>query len=204
MQHTVSFAIRSISIHALREEGDTLRNSAISPVTHFYPRPPRGGRLSGPVRFWGISIFLSTPSARRATCINVVSVIILLFLSTPSARRATGRLQRSHRDHQISIHALREEGDDLPRLVQQPAGEFLSTPSARRATGNTVDRATNQNDFYPRPPRGGRRRCIQLAPEDLQISIHALREEGDVPGGTWEPLGDDFYPRPPRGGRRTS
>ena len=28
-----------ISIHALREEGDTSR--------HFYPRPPRGGRRAG-------------------------------------------------------------------------------------------------------------------------------------------------------------
>ena len=36
--------------------------------------------------------------------------------------------------------------------------------------------------FYPRPPRGGRR-GFQVALNLLQlISIHALREEGDV---TW-------------------
>ena len=81
---------KNISIHALREEGDTLRNSAISPVTHFNPRPPRGGRLAQPDAAKGvkdISIhalreegdsnelysgnqrgkFQSTPSARRAT-----------------------------------------------------------------------------------------------------------------------------------------
>ena len=33
------------------------------------------------------------------------------FLSTPSARRATGQYGGSERNHDISIHALREEGD---------------------------------------------------------------------------------------------
>ena len=34
-----------------------------------------------------------------------------LFLSTPSARRATTRAMRKRAGHNISIHALREEGD---------------------------------------------------------------------------------------------
>ena len=33
-------------------------------------------------------------------------------------------------------------------------------------------------DFYPRPPRGGRRDTLLLAVRTF-ISIHALREEGD-------------------------
>ena len=33
------------------------------------------------------------------------------FLSTPSARRATLRYERRRAGHQISIHALCEEGD---------------------------------------------------------------------------------------------
>ena len=38
---------------------------------------------------------------------------------------------------------------------------------------------------------------------DYKISIHALREEGDMSGqGSFVPT-DDFYPRPPRGGRPT-
>ena len=36
---------------------------------------------------------------------------------------------------EISIHALREEGDDAYRGYQQQDWEFLSTPSVRRATG---------------------------------------------------------------------
>ena len=58
----------------------------------------------------------------------------VLFLSTPSARRAThGQRQPAIRGH-ISIHALREEGDrdDIERLILREG--FLSTPSARRAT----------------------------------------------------------------------
>ena len=35
---------------------------------------------------------------------------------------------------EISIHALREEGDFVPNRLLKPCLEFLSTPSARRAT----------------------------------------------------------------------
>ena len=34
--------------------------------------------------------------------------------------------------------------------------------------------------FYPRPPRGGRQRCGSAYAPAGDISIHALREEGDV------------------------
>ena len=57
----------------------------------------------------------------------------------------------------ISIHALREEGDDVGNIHFALRAVFLSTPSARRATSETEERY----DF-------GR-----------SISIHALREEGD-------------------------
>ena len=103
--------------------------------TYFYPRPPRGGRLQRarqrPARFF-ISIhalreegdhgfgslthlcwkFLSTPSARRATMILPMTESRLwLFLSTPSARRATRAEKAAEAAREISIHALREEGD---------------------------------------------------------------------------------------------
>ena len=58
---------------------------------------------------------------------------------------------------------------------------FLSTPSARRATLSDDDRKVIQQDFYPRPPRGGR--LVSPPVQDFRqyISIHALREEGDHP-----------------------
>ena len=59
----------------------------------------------------------------------------------------------------ISIHALREEGDVVNHNTPLETCVFLSTPSARRATlaclGQTEREAQN---FYPRPPRGGRPR----------------------------------------------
>ena len=41
-----------------------------------------------------------------------------IFLSTPSARRATTKKYQLKKSKKISIHALREEGD------QQPADTF--------------------------------------------------------------------------------
>ena len=38
------------------------------------------------------------------------------FLSTPSARRATGLTMQEYYSKEISIHALREEGDLQPVL----------------------------------------------------------------------------------------
>ena len=35
---------QTISIHALREEGDPHQRQAICKASNFYPRPPRGGR----------------------------------------------------------------------------------------------------------------------------------------------------------------
>ena len=101
------------------------------------------------------------------------------FLSTPSARRATCAIRDAHRTALISIHALREEGDDSAvHRIALPA-EFLSTPSARRATASTGN-------------------PLEL----LGISIHALREEGDSVPAEIVVTASDFYPRPPRGGRR--
>ena len=56
---------------------------------------------------------------------------------------------------------------------------FLSTPSARRATFHGLADILKTIYFYPRPPRGGRPRFKSLTKSEVQISIHALREEGD-------------------------
>mgnify|MGYP004457927509 FL=1 len=79
----------------------------------------------------------------------------------------------------VSIHALREEGDQRAARGIQPCKRFLSTPSARRATRTLT-----------RPE----------APEP--VSIHALREEGDATPSKNTSQEGCFYPRPPRGGRQ--
>ena len=168
----------------------------------FYPRPPGGGRPLHGLAAEAKGKFLSTPSGWRAT--------------SPRACRRSKR--------QISIHALRVEGDD---------GGFSAT--------------LNLEYFYPRHPDRGRQSfrmvrsclCIFLSTSSgrrateafanpahfCSISIHALRVEGDLyklrqigvdveflstPSG-WRatrprqllrPEAKNFYPRPPGGGRR--
>ena len=56
-----------ISIHALREEGDFIILMSLAESSDFYPRPPRGGRLDAGKATIMANLFLSTPSARRAT-----------------------------------------------------------------------------------------------------------------------------------------
>ena len=63
--------------------------------------------------------------------------IPVLFLSTPSARRATREDLISWGLTDISIHALREEGDLVMHVYSTKFKKFLSTPSARRATAKT-------------------------------------------------------------------
>ena len=74
-----------------------------------------------------------------------------------SVRRATPSYSARLAIIDISIHALREEGD------------ALQTISASRPT-----------NFYPRPPRGGRLGIGTRIVEVQVVSIHALREEGDI------------------------
>ena len=82
-----------------------------------------------------------------------------LFLSTPSARRAT-QSGRPDRDRcVISIHALREEGDTSQS--QRHSGRRKISIHALREEGDPAIRlagASSKKNFYPRPPRGGRRR----------------------------------------------
>ena len=60
-------------------------------------------------------LFLSAPSARRATGLCRGRRLGFQFLSTPSARRATKPDRRICKPKLISIHALREEGDSKNR-----------------------------------------------------------------------------------------
>ncbi len=123
------------------------------------------------------------------------------FLSTPSARRATHSVDGAGRHRDISIHALREEGDHRRRAGRQRPEDFYPRPPRGGRPSKTSQIKSVKIYFYPRPPRGGRRILAAQCTVFVRISIHALREEGDafpVPGGS---LQGDFYPRPPRGGR---
>ena len=184
-----------ISIHALREEGDSGWKPRPPLRCNFYPRPPRGGRPpAGVLARWSIR-FLSTPSARRATAraTSTQHPQVHFYPRPPRGGRHPNTGNKIY-DGVISIHALREEGD-LPWCLllsefwinfypRPPTGRkqkfwrFLSTPSARRATMSLLKIWNLLLNFYPRPPRGGRQTRL------LTILFSGY-----------------FYPRPPRGGR---
>ena len=79
----------------------------------------------------------------------------------------------------ISIHALREEGDQ--DFTEAPQTLAISIHALREEGDNIMLRAEQNWD----------------------ISIHALREEGDAAGVPSAEILRNFYPRPPRGGRRS-
>ena len=235
-----------ISIHALREEGDSVLSLNFDFFDISIHALREEGDPSSAVRFWLQKVFLSTPSARRATpdsrraerglahfyprpprggrpVMQDGLTRYVKFLSTPSARRATPRGKQATESTAISIHALREEGDVMQSFTKKYCFQFLSTPSARRATFKPEQSSVLQGLFLSTPSarRATRRRPRQRpvgrisihalreegdepaaeAPAPTGISIHALREEGD---GTFAGLltcPRYFYPRPPRGGR---
>ena len=102
------------------------------------------------------------------------------FLSTPSARRAT-----------FAVTAKRRKGN-----------KFLSTPSARRATFWWADVPRICIEFLSTPSARRATEGGEYSRAGEWISIHALREEGDLKD--WNSMlgAIHFYPRPPRGGRR--
>ena len=106
----------TISIHALREEGDLHTASLRPPQSDFYPRPPRGGRppASGRWRRERGYFYPRPPRGGRHGHSGADSTISQ-FLSTPSARRATRGIFCLSDGVVISIHALREEGDQCFR-----------------------------------------------------------------------------------------
>ena len=103
-------------------------------MTDFYPRPPRGGRPWHDIGAGGFlqisihalreegdfdadsggcsaTIFLSTPSARRATVLFPIRTF-LIFISIHALREEGDQMvNRYVAEVPISIHALREEGD---------------------------------------------------------------------------------------------
>ena len=190
-----------ISIHALREEGDRCLRRCCSCRSNFYPRPLRGGRRTPLATVTtGGDFYPHPPRGGRLQC-HSSYVVTDPFLSTPSVRRATlfGLLSSREFDYfyprpprggrprkpctmpmfrSISIHTLREEGDQVTGFQFFFFIRFLSTPSVRRATRNVIRRATAMLFLSTPSVRRATDDALFDAP-CFPISIHALHEEGD-------------------------
>ena len=222
-RHTAT-AKQRISIHALREEGDPLISRAGFMAWVFQSTPSARRATLYDLLKAAFDKFQSTPSARRATSVLLPVCWAcsyfnprpprggrpntsprfsppILFQSTPSARRAT-RLPEAGCDHRcISIHALREEGDQAAETVLTGATDFNPRPP-RGGRPRRSRRRTLRFYFNPRPPRGERHLHPHSVAGIRLISIHALREESDFTPFLFQNVPCDFNPRPPRGERQ--
>ena len=102
-----------------------------------------------------------------------------VFLSTSSARRTTTLKEVDWIQLGISIHVLREEDDQTVLPVWIESANFYPRPPRGGRRHRVFSIAFRDQHFYPRPPRGGR-----PGPASISASIP-----------------ENFYPRPPRGGR---
>ena len=152
-------------------------------VYNFYPRPPGGGRLSH-------SMF-----PRTAETISIHALRVEGDKIAPFVKHL----------HYISIHALRVEGDKsiFDRLRRRIRNFYPRPPGDHQHSTRIRPRC----NFYPRPPGGGRRRyhnckvaailflstpsgwraTVSFADRlgKIDISIHALRVEGDHAFFAW-------------------
>ena len=88
--------------------------SSLLMLSNFYPRPPRGGRHVGSGDFGRVkNDFYPRPPRGGRLATTAAEIASVVFLSTPSARRATISHTVWCIAEPISIHALREEGDAL-------------------------------------------------------------------------------------------
>ena len=149
----------AISIHALREESDRRLSSHSCRTGNFNPRPPRGERHQFPR----------------------IRLQLLRFQSTPSARRATTAGEAMPLHLQISIHALREEGDRRTAI-----GYRLKSIISIHALREEGDKISSGIRVFLQPisihalrEEGDSRRAAAVTAFQY-ISIHALREEGDT------------------------
>ena len=146
-----------VSIHAFRGEGDATRprQPVMFPVSiHAF----RGeGDLWRRGRGLRISVFQSTPSGGKATCMPEILLCIWApFQSTPSGGKATPLRHRNTLLRLVSIHAFRGEGDTGQLPQSEPCRVSIH---AFRGEGDS----RRQRSFY----------CWWC------VSIHAFRGEGD-------------------------
>ena len=148
--------------------------------SHFYPRPPGGGRQQKREISFGADV-ISIHALRVEGDISVSLIIFrpFNFYPRPPGGGRPEVLPKGAGRHGISIHALRVEGDykkmtgDAPRLISIHALRVEGDPARKHA-------GAGRKNFYPRPPGGGRlgrrnAKCLQRT---------------------------YFYPRPPGGGRQ--
>ena len=136
------------------------------------------------------------------TFVTLLSIFQKSFQSTPSAWRETSTYKHTAEQSGISIHSLRMEGDMATSYVPSGTSLFQSTPSAWRETCHSsldfkacVFQSTpsawretirlyltvHMESVFQSTPSAWRETYRKSLPVDnIEISIHSLRMEGDL------------------------
>ena len=124
------------------------------------------------------------------------------FQSTPSVWRATGEALLMSPAVDISIHALRVEGD-IPERGRMPLSALHFNPRPPCGGRRGVPNPEPRTFLFQSTPSVWRATVRDLEGEYIEvISIHALRVEGDAWPSWSAATSGNFNPRPPCGGRR--
>ena len=171
---------KTISIHALRVEGDR----------RLRERADRVPEIS-------IHALRVEGDFGRSTRRRQQSLISIHALRVEGDVRCPAHCSRRC----ISIHALRVEGDGKKGVgfIKDPS--FLSTPSGWRATQQPNPHA-RANNFYPRPPGGGRQGSQGRRGRRAEFLSTPSGWRATSKAANRQSMRHDFYPRPPGGGRR--
>ena len=129
----------SISIHALRVEGDSTGKYQNNKIGYFYPRPPGGGRQRAPghLRSFARHFYPRPPGGGRPQS-DIETLFKNYFYPRPPGGGRPLIDFATRFCLKISIHALRVEGDHLRRDPVPRIAIFLSTPSGWRATAGST------------------------------------------------------------------
>ena len=168
---------------------------------HFYPRPPRGGRLVLVVIIYQIVKFLSTSPAWGTTTLFICQCYhlthfyprpprggrpyhsgnptgIMLFLSTSPAWGTT--TMATGGDDVYTFLSTSPAWGTTVQIYNRTRGVIISIHVPRVGDDRLdTDRKPQPLYFYPRPPRGGRRIVSVRVRVSATISIHVPRVGDD-------------------------
>ena len=146
---------------------------------HFYPRPPRGGRLH----------WIDAPSTPESISIHVL-------------REEDDLIARVAAVGRVNFYPRPPRGGRRQhRLACRTSQQFLSTSSARRTTRISKMDGITPTAFLSTSSARRTTHDRERQRHQPGISIHVLREEDDPSPSPARPRMRHFYPRPPRGGR---
>ena len=170
----------------------------------FYPRHPRGWRLRQAAKALdGLCVSIHATLAGgdgQAPWMHFASDLVSIHatLAGGDAARASTLKTSTH----VSIHATLAGGDPHAKLTGALDYSFLSTPPSRVATKGPHQRHKRRLCFYPRHPRGWRRR-FQHFRIARRLRFYPRHPRGWRLRRLESPCyGICFYPRHPRGWRQ--